>query len=209
MGQVAFRPMAGIVLAGGRSLRMGRPKALLPWPATQVPFVLHVTETLRNAGIGPLGVVTGEHHDAIAATLASTDVVVLYNARHADGQLGSLLHGLRWAFAQTDGDWALATLVDVPRVQSSTVRTLAQATTSGLVRAIRPVCGDRHGHPVLWRRDVLALLAAADPAQGARSIMRSLAAQGAVCDVPVDDEGVFSDLDTPEDYATLTRGDGP
>ena len=188
---------------------MGRPKALLPWPATQVPFVLHVTETLRNAGIGPLGVVTGEHHDAIAATLAGTDVVVLYNARHADGQLGSLLHGLRWAFAQTDGDWALATLVDVPRVQSSTVRTLAQATAGGDVRAIRPVCGARHGHPVLWRRDVLALLAAADPAQGARAIMRSLAAQGAVCDVPVDDEGVFSDLDTPDDYEALIRADRP
>ena len=62
---------------------------------------------------------------------------------------------------------------------------------------------------VLWRRDVLKLLAAADPAHGARAIMRSLAAQGDVCDVPVDDEGVFSDLDTPEDYATLTRADRP
>ena len=67
-------------------------------------------------------------------------------------------------------------------------------------------CGARHGHPVLWRRDVLALLAAADPAQGARAIMRALAAQGAVCDVPVDDEGVFSDLDTPEDYASADPG---
>ena len=75
MGQVAFPPMPGIVLAAGRSLRMGRPKALLPWPATQVPFVLHVTETLRNAGIGPLGVVTGEHHDVIAATLEGLSLI--------------------------------------------------------------------------------------------------------------------------------------
>src|SRR6478609_10986168 len=52
MGQVTFRPMPGIVLAAGRSLRMGRPKALLPWPATQVPLVLHVADTLRAAGIG-------------------------------------------------------------------------------------------------------------------------------------------------------------
>ncbi len=188
---------------------MGRPKALLPWPATQVPLVVHVTETLRDAGIGPLGVVTGEHHDLIAAALVGADVEVLYNARHPEGQLGSLLHGLRWAFAQTDGDWVLATLVDVPRVQSSTVRAVAQAPASADVRAIRPVYDARHGHPVVWRRDVLALLDAADPAQGARTIMRSLAAQGAVCDVPVDDAGVLNDLDTPEDYAALTRADRP
>jgi len=209
MGQVAFRPMPGIVLAAGRSLRMGRPKALLPWPATQEPLAVHVMQTLREAGIGSLGVVTGEHHDLIAAALVSADVEVLYNPRHLEGQLGSLLHGLRWAFAQTDGDWALATLVDVPSVRSSTVRAVAQAPVSADVRAIRPVCDGRHGHPVVWRRDVLALLQAADPAQGARTIMRALAAQGAVCDMPVDDAGVLNDLDTPEDYAALTRAGGP
>ena len=107
MGQDAFRPMPGIVLAGGRSLRMGRPKALLPWPTTQVPLVLHVTETLRDAGIEPLGVVTGEHHQLIAPILAGTGVEVLFNARHSEGQLSSLLHGLRWAFSRTDGDWVL------------------------------------------------------------------------------------------------------
>ena len=185
---------------------MGRPKALLPWPLTQVPFAVHVTGTLRDAGIGPLGVVTGEHHDAIAATLAASGVKVLYNARHPEGQLGSLLHGLRWAFAQTAGEWVLATLVDVPGVQSSTVRELVQqAYSAGDVRAIRPVHGARHGHPVVWRRDVLALLESADPSHGARAVMRSLAAEGAVCDLQVDDAGVISDLDTPEDYDALMR----
>lgn len=205
MGQDAFRPMPGIVLAGGRSLRMGRPKALLPWPITQVPFVLHVTKTLRDAGIEPLAVVTGQHHDLIAPVLADSAVEVLFNARHAEGQLASLLHGLRWAFAQTPGDWAIATLVDVPRVLSSTVRTLAVATIGTGARAVRPALGGTHGHPVVWRRDVLPLLAAADPALGAKPVIRALAAQGAVLDVPVDDPGVFTDLDTPEDYAEWVR----
>ena len=186
---------------------MGRPKALLPWPATQVPLVVHVTETLRDAGIGPVGVVTGEHHDLIAAAVAGADVQVLFNPRHPEGQLGSLLHGLRWALAQTDGDWVLATLVDVPRVQSSTVQALKRAAANGDVRAVRPAYGDRHGHPVLWRRDVLPLLEAADQAQGARTIMRSLAAEGAVCELPVDDAGVLTDLDTPEDYAAWVKAE--
>jgi molybdenum cofactor cytidylyltransferase len=179
---------------------MGRPKALLPWPITHVPLVLHVMETLRDACIEPLGVVTGEHHDLIAPVLEGTGVEVLFNPRHPEGQLGSLLHGLRWAFAQTAGDWVLATLVDVPRVQSSTVRALTKAAGDTGARAVRPLYGDKHGHPVVWRRDVLPLLEGADPAQGARTVMRSLAVQGVVRDLPVDDAGVLTDLDTPEDY---------
>lgn len=179
---------------------MGRPKALLPWPITHVPLVLHVMETLRDAGIEPLGVVTGEHHDLIAPVLEGTGGAALFNPRHPEGQLGSLLHGLRWAFARTAGDWVLATLVDVPRVQSSTVRALVEATGGTDARAVRPAYGDKHGHPVVWRRDVLALLESSEPALGARTVMRSLAAQGAVLDLPVDDAGVLTDLDTPEEY---------
>jgi molybdenum cofactor cytidylyltransferase len=196
--------MPGIVLAGGRSLRMGWPKALLPWPPRDVPIVVHVTDTLRDAGVAPLGVVTGRHHDRIVPALEGHDVTVLPNPRHEEGQLSSLLHGLRWAFEQTESQWAMVTLVDVPAVCAVTVRALAGAVVSGDTRAIRPRHGDRHGHPVVWRRDVLPMLEAADPAQGARAIMRGLAAVGAVLDLTVDDPGVLADIDTPEDYARLT-----
>lgn len=184
---------------------MGWPKALLRWPATDRAFVRHVTDTLRDAGIGPLAVVTGFHHDRIASELDGTDVELLYNPRHADGQLSSLLHGLRWAFAQSDRPWALATLVDVPAVRTSTVASLLAGTHDARWRAIRPVRDGRHGHPVIWRRDTLPLLEEADAAQGARTVMRALAEAGAVLDVEVDDDGVFRDIDTPDDYAGLTK----
>jgi molybdenum cofactor cytidylyltransferase len=186
---------------------MGWPKALLRWPPGDVPIVGHVTDTLRKAGVGPLAVVTGEHHARIAPVLDGSDVAVLHNRRHEDGQLSSLLHGLRWAFAHTEGPWVLATLVDIPSVRVETVQALiAAASASDHWRAVRPAIEGRHGHPVLWRRDVLPLLEAASADHGARAVMRALAAAGAVLDVEVDDRGVCADIDTPEDYDRLTAG---
>lgn len=185
-------------------MRMGWPKALLPWPPTGVALIRHVTDTLREAGLGPLGVVTGLHHDRIVPALDGCEVAVLHNRRHDEGQLSSLLHGLGWAFAQTSGVWALATLVDVPAVSAVTIGRLIDETRSGNWRAVRPSVGGCHGHPVIWHRDTLAMLTGADAAVGARAVMRALAAEGLVRDVEVDDEGVCRDLDTPEDYAKLT-----
>ena len=51
----------------------------------------------------------------------------------------------------------------------------------------------------------MPLLEGADATQGAKTVMRALAAAGAVLDVDVDDEGVFRDVDTPDDYARLTN----
>ena len=179
---------------------MGRLKALLPWPPADTPFVLHVTNTLRDAGCDPVGVVTGAHHDVLALVLDSSDIPALFNARHREGQLSSLQRGLEWAFSSTPGNWALVTLVDVPAVSIETVRTLITASRHTTARAVRPALGDRHGHPVLWRRDVLPLLLAADATRGAKAVMHELAGCGAVLDVPVADPGVLIDIDTEAEY---------
>ena len=198
-----FPPVPGVVLAGGRSLRMGRLKALLPWPPTGLAFAIHVTNTLRDAGADPVAVVTGAHHEALAPVLSGAGVPALFNPRHAEGQLSSLQHGLAWAFAQTAGDWALVTLVDVPAVTVETVTALIGATCHTTARAVRPAVGDRHGHPVVWHRDTLPLLQDADPAQGGRAVMHALVAAGKVLDVPVEDRGVLVDVDTPQEYDEL------
>lgn len=203
--QAQFPPMPGIVLAGGRSLRMGRPKALLPWRTPALSLSRHVIDTLRDAGLSRLAIVTGAHHDQIAPLFDGTDVSVLFNVRHEAGQLASMQLGLRWAFAASDTEWALVTLVDVPAVRADTVRRLVEqaATTPALV--VRPAIAGEHGHPVLWRRAAADLLEEADPALGGRAVVRALAARGAVLDVPVDDHGVLVDVDTPAEYDALHR----
>ena len=63
---------------------------------------------------------------------------------------------------------------------------------------VRPVSGDRHGHPVLIDRSLFPRLRTADPASGAKPVIR--AHVSAAGDVAVDDEGAFLDIDTPAEY---------
>jgi CTP:molybdopterin cytidylyltransferase MocA len=199
MSERKFRGVPAVILAGGRSVRMGRIKALLPWPPHGRPCVIHVMEQLRDAGAGPVAVVTGAHHDAIAGVVGDR-AAVLFNARHDEGQLASLQCGLDWAFAVPDAAWALVTLVDLPGISAATMREVLAAAAGSEALAVRPVIGDQHGHPVLWRREAWPLVQAANPAGGARQVMRQLAATGRVLDVAVDDEAVLRDIDTPQDY---------
>ena len=64
---------------------------------------------------------------------------------------------------------------------------------------LRAVHGGRHGHPVIFKREVFEALRAADPAVGAKAVMRAIGVE----DIEVDDPGILQDVDTPEDYTSL------
>jgi CTP:molybdopterin cytidylyltransferase MocA len=66
---------------------------------------------------------------------------------------------------------------------------------------VRPVYRGRHGHPVVFARNIWPALKAAPAGEGARAVVRALG--DAVCDIEVDDAGVTIDVDTPEDYRRL------
>ena len=188
----------GIVLAGGRSSRMGRPKALLPIGGNGETFFDRVTRTLLDAGLDHVVVVVGADAEAIRAAVAPrAGVRIVDNPDHERGQLTSLVAGLD-AIEGGHVEAALMTLIDVPLVSSATVRTLLSERRSRPAPIIRPVSNGRHGHPVIFDRALFVELRAADPRQGAKPVVRSHAA--AIVDVPVDDEGAFTDIDTLEDY---------
>jgi molybdenum cofactor cytidylyltransferase len=190
--------ISGIVLAGGKSSRMGRPKALLPIGSTGDTFFDRVTRTLLEAGVEDVVVVVGADAAAIrAGARPHPGVRIVENPNYEHGQLSSLLVGLR-ALDASPVTAALVTLIDVPLVSAKTVRTLLAVQRERGAPVVRPVSNGRHGHPVIFGRAVFEELHAADPAQGAKPVVRAHAAQ--LVEVPVDDEGAFTDIDTPDDY---------
>lgn len=188
----------GIVLAGGRSSRMGRPKALLPIGSSGEIFFDRVTSTLLDAGASEVIVVVGADADAIrAGARPRSRVRIIDNPDYEQGQLTSLLAGLR-ALDVSRARAALVTLIDVPLVSAATVRTLIAAQREHGAPLVRPVSNGRHGHPVIFGRELFGELERADPALGAKPVVRAHA--GDMIEVPIDDEGAFTDIDTREDY---------
>jgi len=194
-------PLPAVVLCGGASSRMGRPKALLELAGET--FLSRVVRTLRDAGVDDVVVVTGAHDEAIRAALDAAPspvpgVRVVHNPDHALGQLASL----RAALAVVDHPGVVAmivALVDHPFVGPDTVRQLIEAWTRTRAPVVRPRLRGRHGHPVVFGREVFDALRAAPIEAGARAVVRACGSR--VVDVETEDEGTRLDVDTPEEYA--------
>lgn len=191
----------GIVLAGGRSSRMGQPKALLRIGEDGETFFDRVTATLLEAGVPHVVVVAGA--DAVAIRQKArprAGVAIVDNPDFDRGQLTSLLAGLS-AVDHLAPNAVLVTLIDVPLVSIDTVRALLAASSRSAAPIIRPVSNGRHGHPVIFGRALFDELRRADLQQGAKQVVRAHAAE--ILEIEIGDEGAFTDIDTPEDYDTL------
>ena len=186
-----------IVLAAGASTRMGRPKALLE--AGDRTFVRRILDTLRDGGVADLVVVVRPGHDQLIQEVeASGFGRTVLNPRADEGQLSSLIAGLD-ALDRPGVDAVLVTLVDVPLIGPDAVRLLLARAAASPAPVLRAVHQGRHGHPVIFKREVFEALRRADPAAGAKAVVRAVEVE----DVETGDPGVVEDVDTPEEYARL------
>jgi molybdenum cofactor cytidylyltransferase len=202
-----------VVLAAGLSSRMGRPKANLLLPDGHT-FLSRIVATFLEADIDDVVVVVGHEADAVAAAFrpeagAGSEAGptrvrprFVVNPDYQRGQFSSVLAGLR-AIDRRGVAGMLLTLVDVPLVSPATVRAVVAHYKTTRAAIVRPTRGARHGHPVLIDRSVFEDLRRADPAQGAKPVVRAHATP--LGDLAIDDDGAFMDVDTPEDYEQIRQ----
>jgi CTP:molybdopterin cytidylyltransferase MocA len=186
--------IVGIVLAGGRSRRMGRPKLSLP--IGDETFLSRAVRTLNAGGCGEVVVVLNPEEPS-AAELLPPEVA---GARRVPGakseQIDSLRAGLR---STPKGTEAVVVLpVDHPLVKPETVSALIEAYRSGDAVIVRPTLDGRYGHPVLFAASLFDDLLDEDLPEGARTVIRRHADRGLA--VAVEDRGVLIDVDTPEEF---------
>ena len=190
----------GVVLAAGRSSRMGRPKALLPADAAGETFVGRIVRTLRAGGVDDIVVVAGGVAPEITRILTkeARPPRVVINPAPERGQFSSLQVGLR-AVSRPGVSAVLVTLVDVPLVTAATVEALLGAYRQTGAPLVRPERRGRHGHPVIFDRSIFGEISRA-PADSSAKIIVAAHLADAVS-VPIAEDGPFRDIDTPAEYA--------
>ena len=194
--------VAGVILAGGRSARMGSPKALLDFRGA--PFVVRILEALEALEVRPRVVVVGPAGAGVRRALAGRDCMVVENTDVDGGPIVSLRAALQ-ALNPVQPTGMLAWPVDLPHVRLTTVERLLDEHRRDRPGAVVPAFGGRRGHPVLWDAALYPELLGSEAAtrEGARAVLWSRPA--AVRTVPVDDPAVVDSLNTPEDYQRLVR----
>jgi molybdenum cofactor cytidylyltransferase len=192
--------VAAIVLAAGRSTRMGPQNKLLADIGGK-PMVRRVVETALASKARPVLVVTGHQANEVAAALAGCDVTLAPNPDYATGLASSLKAGVRAVPGESDG--ALILLGDMPRIAPEHIDMLIETFAVAPDATVVPVHEGRPGNPVLWPRRTFPDLLQLDGDAGAKRLIAAHREQ--VREVELATDGIFADVDTPEELALVRR----
>jgi len=195
--------IVAVILSGGESSRMGRPKALLPIDG--VRFVEKIVSTLKSTDVGNIIVVLGHNAEEIQRKIRDLPVTILINHDYKQGQLSSLQVAIR--HLESSGgpvDGILVHLVDHPYIDANLVNLMIDRFHETKKLIVVPRFQDRRGHPVIFARALFSELLAAGTDQGAKPVVH--AHRDDTLEIDTDDKGVLIDIDTPEEYRLHVKG---
>jgi molybdenum cofactor cytidylyltransferase len=189
----AGRRVAAIVLAAGRSTRMGGPNKLLADIGGR-PMVRIVVEQVLASRARPVIVITGHQRDRVEAALSGLAVTFVHNPSFADGLSTSLKAGV--AALPADANGTIVCLGDMPQVDAGLIdRLIAAFDPERGALVVVPTIAGKRGNPVVWSRRFFPDLASLEGDVGARHLIAGY--QEAVVEVPADSAALV-DVDTPD-----------
>jgi molybdenum cofactor cytidylyltransferase len=188
--------VAAILLAAGRSQRMGAFKPLLPFGKTTV--IRSCIQNLREAGVEDIVVVLGHRAEELQQSVDDINLGLAINPDPTSEMSASIACGLKELPPETKA--TLIALTDQPAVPPDVIRAIVDEWTSG-ERLVIPEFQGRGGHPVLidlsFREELLSL----DLSEGLRSFLKDHEEQ--VRRLPVNSPFIARDMDTWDDYRAL------
>jgi len=191
--------IAAIVLAAGKSSRMGGANKLLA-EIDGVPMIRRAVDCALASKARHVIVVTGNEQGKVQAALRGCKVTFAHNPSFAEGMSSSLRAGLNATPSDVDG--ALICLGDMPLVTSAALDRLIGSFNPLEGRAICvPVWNGKRGNPVLWDRRFFAGISELAGDVGAKHLIGEHAEL--VAEIAMPDDAILTDIDTPEALAAL------
>jgi molybdenum cofactor cytidylyltransferase len=187
--------VGGVILAAGRSTRMGEANKLL-MPVDGEPMVRRVAEAAMGASLDPIVVVLGYEAEDVRRALNGLPLRFVQNPDYAAGMSTSVAAGVG-AMSDASVDGAVILLGDMPWITDGDLTALTSAFAPDEGRGICvPMRGRQRGNPVLWGARYFEELKVLDGDVGGRHLLAEH--DDEVYEVTVPGEGVLMDVDVPQ-----------
>lgn len=186
--------VAAVLLAAGKSSRMGSCKPLLSLGDGTV--MERCLNTLHHGGVNEIIVVVSINGEDVARAARNHPVQIVVNPEEIGDMASSIRVGRDCTTPETSG--IIVALCDYPLVVPGTVKALIDQHAMHPECIITPTCKGHRGHPLLLPRSILEELT---EGKTLRDVLKKDAAR--IREVPIDDTGILIDMDTPDDYRTV------
>lgn len=190
-----LRPIAGLILASGRSERFGAQNKLLA-PFGGIPIVRHTLTAYVRAELQPVFLVVGHQAEAVEAAAQGLGVTVVDNPDYRSGQSRALVRGIRALPPECEA--VVVGVGDQPLLTESIIGRLTTRYRETGATLVVPRYRGVRGNPVLFDRSHFDELQSVAGDQGGRSVVARHAAD--ILWVDIDDPRPAIDIDTKDDY---------
>lgn len=187
-----------LILAAGRSSRMGEFKPLLEIDGTSL--LEHALALFRNTGVDEIITVIGYRSETLIPIIDRAACRYVVNENYQNGMLSSIQKGVAELKDKCDVFFLLP--ADIPCVRTATVRQLLERyyeNSSALV--CYPQFDARRGHPPLIAGSLIDHIISYAGEGGMRGLLRRYEDQA--INVPVADPFLLLDVDTKQDFFRL------
>jgi molybdenum cofactor cytidylyltransferase len=194
--------ICGVILAAGASSRMGRDKALLPWPPkSKSTTLLSAAIAALKPFAGAVIVVAGSNEANLVPIAAVCGATLVRNPAPERGQFSSMQVGLQ-AARSAGYESAMITPVDCLPLSAPSLARLCNVFEQARARcawAVAPEHNGHRGHPLFAGRELIEALLNAPVTSNAREVKQAHAERFEY--ISVTDPLLAADLNTPEEYA--------
>ncbi len=188
---MATGPVSAILLAAGKSSRMGKLKQLIPLGESTI--LEQTLDNLLSSNVSEVIVVLGYKAEEVTKRLSGRPIKVVVNPLYRKGMATSIAAGLKFVDSQAQA--VMLVLGDQPYVDSPTIDRLIDAFSSNKKGIAIPTYKGKRGHPLIFARKYQAPLSRLSGDIGGREIIKQHPED--VLEVPVDCEGIVIDIDVP------------
>ena len=195
--------ISAVILAAGESRRMGKQNKLL-LPIGGEALLVKLVASVCASDVGQVIVVIGHEAEKIRRELNELPLNFVYNPNFSEGMTTSIKYGVKEVSHECDG--LLICLGDMPFINTSEINKLIHAYVKNRIKGegliVVPVFKRQRGNPVLFsiefRNDILEH----KKESGCKEVI--MKNSDSVMEIEMDDEKMLLDVDTMEDYQSVS-----